>query len=141
MSAEIIQFGSPHPAIAQQMTGATRQRRAALTKEIVRFMFNGKLYQVELYGGDVQHFFEIRYRISGGGIQEMKHREWLRDPDYYSTRIDPEFVGAARRARASGQRDADIPFRERALAQLHKRRAKLVREVEMIDATIASMVN
>jgi hypothetical protein len=33
--------------------------------------------------------------------------------------------------------DADIPFRGHALAQLHKRRAKLVREVEMIEATIA----
>ena len=49
------------------------------------------------------------------------------------------FGHVVKRARASGRKDADIPFREAALAAFHKRRAKLISEVEKIDATLASM--
>jgi hypothetical protein len=41
--------------------------------------------------------------------------------------------------RSSGRKVDEIPFREAALAAFYKRRAKLISEVEQIDATIANM--
>ena len=41
--------------------------------------------------------------------------------------------------RSSGRKADEIPFREAALAAFYKRLAKLISEVEQIDATIASM--
>ena len=41
--------------------------------------------------------------------------------------------------RSSGRKVDEIPLREAALAAFYKRRAKLISEVEQIDATIANM--
>jgi hypothetical protein len=71
----------------------------------------------------------------------MKRPRWdCRFPRREYSYLDPAVVEAARRARACGWSDLDnTVYREAALAQLPRRRAKLVREVEMIEMTIASM--
>jgi hypothetical protein len=54
--------------------------------------------------------------------------------------LDVAAVNAARLALARGKSDVyETSYRESALASLQRRRAKLAREIEMIDATIASM--
>jgi hypothetical protein len=101
-------------------------------------MFGGWLYEVNFCGDDVEDAYAIQYRITAGGIQEMKRRHW-REGRYSWEDLDPALVEAAKSARASARKDVDIPFREAALAAFHKRRAKLISEVEKIDATLASM--
>jgi hypothetical protein len=83
----------------------------------------------------MQSVYAIHYRITAGGVQEMKRCYW----NERYTDLDPAMVQAARSARGSDRKDADIPFREAAIAAFHKRRAKLISEVEKIDATLASM--
>jgi hypothetical protein len=135
MTAEIIQFGKATAAVPRQSKPA-RRRHAPSTKEIFRFMFNDQLYEVE-FGGHVQRVFSIQYRISRDGVQEMR-----RHPGRHSSKSDEivQVINAARRIRAQGNSKIDeIPFREAAVAQLRKRQAKLVRELEQVEATIASM--
>lgn len=69
MSAEIIQFGKPQSltAAAKRYAKASRRR---VRRKTVRFALDGELYEVEFYGNAVRHVFAIRYRISGGGVQE-----------------------------------------------------------------------
>jgi hypothetical protein len=58
----------------------------------------------------------------------------------YSPRdVDPAVVAAALRARTSGGDDESVPFAERAIAQLRKRLARLIRTKEQVEAMIASM--
>jgi hypothetical protein len=139
MSAEIIQFGTPQSAtVRHRQLAATPQRRAPRISETVRIMFGGWLYEVKFCGDHVEDVNAIQYRITAGGVQEMKRRYWW-EGRYSRHDPDPAMIEAAKRARASGGKDADIPFREAALAAFHKRRAKLISDVENIDATLASM--
>jgi hypothetical protein len=162
MSAEIIPFGKPQPApvkrrgkvrdegevtigdmraalgrppTASEILGvldASQQRRARISEK-VRFMFGAGLYEVHFSGDSVQCIVAIQYRITANGVQEMKrYNGHLLD-------LDLAMVEAAKSARASGRKDAEIRFREAALAAFHKRRAKLINEIEKIDATLASM--
>jgi len=164
MSAEIIPFGKTQSAPvkrrrkvrdADEMTigdlraelgrrptasdireALDRQHPAERDSEAVRLMFGDQLYEVTFCGNDVQRVDAIQYRIGfDGDIQEMKYRHW--HPAHYSRDLDPAMEEAAKRARASGS--PEIPFREAALAAFKKRRAKLIGEVEKIDATIARM--
>jgi hypothetical protein len=80
----------------------------------------------------VQNVSTIQYRITSGGVQEMKRSRWYDD-------FDPEILDEAKSARASGRKDSEIPFSEAGLVAFKRRRTKLISEVEKIDATIASM--
>jgi hypothetical protein len=138
MTAEIIQFGKSQSAtVRRQVTSpaARQQRRAPRVSEKVRFAFEGDLYEANFSGNNMQSVYAIHYRITAGGVQEMKRCYW----NERYTDLDPAMVQAARSARGSDRKDADIPFREAAIAAFHKRRAKLISEVEKIDATLASM--
>jgi hypothetical protein len=101
-------------------------------------MFGGWLYEVKFCGDVVEGVNAIQYRITASGLQEMKRSHWW-EGCYSRHDPDPAMIEAAKRARASAGKDADIPFREAALAAFHKRRARLISEVEKIDATLASM--
>lgn len=69
----------------------------------------------------------------------MKRTRWYSECLSHGE-VDATIVEAAWRVRRTGHgSDVEAPFRERALAQLHRRHAKLVREVAMVEATIASM--
>ena len=101
-------------------------------------MFGGKLYEVAFCGNDVQRVNAIQYRIAfDGDIHEIKRPHWKERFPRFD--LDPALVSAARSARASSRKDAEIPFREAALAAFRERRAKLISEVEKIDETIARM--
>jgi len=159
MTAEIIQFGKPQSAtfrhqqlaatikqttrkrlagVEAQAAGQRPQRRAPRISETVRFMFGAGLYEVEFCDDHVEDVNAIKYRITAGGVQEMKRHHWW-EGCYCQHDLDPAMVQAARRARGSDGKAAELPFREAALAAFHKRRAKLISEVGKIDATLASM--
>jgi hypothetical protein len=118
--------------------GDGRARRAL--KKAVRFMFGEELYEVAFYGNVVDCVWAIRHGVTAGGVQEMRRPRWDRQYQdwHWSTPLDPAVVDAARLALESGE-SAVGDHREDALARLQQRRAKLAREIEMIDATIASM--
>jgi hypothetical protein len=101
-------------------------------------MFGAGLYEVEFRDDGVARVAAIQYRITAGGVQEMKRSHWW-EGCYSRPDLDPAMVQAARRARGSDGKAAELPFREAALAAFHKRRAKLISEVGKIDATLASM--
>jgi hypothetical protein len=144
MTAEIIQFGKPQSAAVRPRQHApvpsdkSVRSRAPRVSETVRFTFGSWLYEAKFCGDHVKEVNAIQYRITAGGVQEMKRSNWW-EGCYSRHDPDPAMIEAAKRARASGGKDADIPFREAALAAFHKRRAKLISEVEKIDATLASM--
>jgi hypothetical protein len=133
----IVEFGRV-PTTSEIREALDRRRPARRDSETVRVMFGSGLYEVEFCGNDVQRVIAIHYRIAfDGSVQETKLHHWS---EYRNRiKIDPAIVEAARSVRASGQKDDEIPFRKAALAAFHKRRAKLISEVEKIDATIASM--
>jgi hypothetical protein len=139
MSAQIIQFGKPRTDVTrQEAEQAQAQLPTPVVRETVRFMLNDDLYEVERRGGEVWRLSKIQYRITVRGVQEMKRHCWY--GSYRSPAdLDPVIVEAARRAQVNGRNVDDGAFRRVAVAQLQKRRAKLVRELEQVDATIASM--
>jgi hypothetical protein len=112
MSAEIIQFGKPqsatrpgrneaHDRAPDTTIGKRHLVNRRHKKASVRVMFDGELYEVVFYGDDVQVVYAIRYRISAGGVQEMKRSRW-QGGGYWSRDLNPALVKAAWRARASG---------------------------------------
>jgi hypothetical protein len=136
MSAQVIQFGN-----GKQLLPTKIRRRSRGFKKAVRLIFGEELYEVEFYGNLVERVSSVRYRTTRGGVQEMRRPRWRREYQHcdWQEPLDAALVNAARAAIVAGEPNADLPFREAALAQLHVRRAKLVREIEMIDATLASM--
>jgi hypothetical protein len=135
MTAAIIQFGN-----GKQLLPKKVRRRSRALKKAVRFMFGEELYEVAFYGNVVDCVWAIRLRVTAGGVQEMRSPRWDRryQDCHWSTPLDPAVVTAARLALESGETGVGN-YREDALARLQQRRAKLAREIEMIDATIASM--
>jgi hypothetical protein len=111
----------------------------ALSSETVRFMFGGELYEASFSADGVRDVKIIQYRIAASGVQEMKRTPRLNGYCQGLHDLDPAILVAAQSARGSARNDLDVPFREAALAALHKRRAKLLSFVEKIDAAIASM--
>jgi hypothetical protein len=136
MTATVIQFGN-----GKQLLPTKIRRRSRGLKKAVRFTFGEELYEVEFYGNLVERVSSVRYRTTRGGVQEMRRACWRREYQHcdWQRPLDPAVVNAARAAIAAGEPNADLPFREAAFAQLQLRRAKLVREIEMIEATLASM--
>lgn len=137
MSAEIIQFGKSQQSELKSVEQRSVQRRVMFDmksdtdKEVVRCTVDGKLYEVEFEGAAVRYVYAVFPRNFGGRIREMRRRCWFYRSDGV---IDPEIVSAARRAR--GQSTAEIT-REASIAQLRERHARLMREAEKVEATIA----
>ena len=133
MTAEIIQFGKPLSSPAQ--LGARRnesiQRRvkpeAESEFEAVRCTVDGKLYEVVFRGASVCDVSALHYRHRAGRgdhIETIRHR--------HRRELDPVIVEAARRARGRSGTE-----RETAIAQLRDRHARLLRQAEKVETTIA----
>jgi hypothetical protein len=129
---------APTRSELMEVVAVARRYEAPRITETVRFMFDGWLYEAGFCGDKIEDVKSVHYRITAGGVQELKSHAW-HNGRYSRFDITPAMAEAARSARGSDQKDADIPFREAALAAFHKRRAKLISEVEKIDATLASM--
>jgi hypothetical protein len=136
MSAEIIPIGTSKVLVRIKEGYEDRRKRKGVPA-VVRFMFDGAAYEAEYEGDELRRLFLIHYRIHddyGSGLKKMRRDAWRNSlPD------DPGVLAAARRARASGALADDTPAKRVALAELRKRHAELVRQVERVAAVIASM--
>jgi len=143
MSAEIIQFGKPKSVtIKGRVPNSSIGKRRTVGRRLgekasARFMFDGDLYHADFCGDEMVALFAVQYRISAGGVQEMKRSFWWRGNYGRFNPDPPKLAEAARSARAKGS--DDMMFRDAAITQLRERHAKLVSEVAKIEATIASM--
>jgi hypothetical protein len=139
VTAQIISFRA---AAGPPLAGKFRRYDRAV-KETARCLFEGDLYRVDFHDEAVRQIRSIRYRIANDGAQEMKRYCW--EPGSGRNTIDDataHAIASAARLVLAGGKVGDVddtPHREKAVASLHCRRAKLARQVEMIDATIASM--
>jgi hypothetical protein len=152
MSAEIIQFGRP------QSTSGRRKRppksvvadetpaRASFepTEEPdegdgvgVRCVVDGELYEVEFHGANVWSGSLVHNRNSGGRIEVIRRRIWSAHRQFCRRDLDPAVVEAARRARGRTVAETLRFNREASIKQLRDRYARLMRDAEKVEATIA----
>jgi hypothetical protein len=102
--------------------------------EAVRCTVDGRLYEVEFRGASVCYVFSVSYRNRDGRVDELRRRCWNAAYPWHYSSLDPAIVEAAKRARSRG--DAGVS-REAAIAQLRDRHARLLRQAEKVEATIA----
>jgi hypothetical protein len=146
MSAEIIQFGKAQSISAKSKPAAKKsvQRRVRYEpepepqREAVRCTVDDRLYEVEFYGKSVTRISAIHYRCNGrnGRIETLRYSHWYGSGWGRYGDPDPDIVEAARRARGQVSTGSD---REAAIAQLGARHARLMRDAEKVEATIASL--
>lgn len=147
MTAEIIQFGKPQPAgrktaastiVEQRVLQARRARPKPHELEAVRVEVEGRLYEVVFRGKSVDKVSAVHYCLDSrkGRIKTIRYGHWASYGHWNRHELNPAVVEAARRVR--GQ-DGTESNREMAIAQLRQRYARLMREAEKVQATIAIM--
>jgi hypothetical protein len=141
MSAEIIQFGKPQSISAKFKPSGRKSVRRRVRyepepepeREAVRCTVDDQLYEVEFYGKSVTRVSSIRYRRSGHNSDRIETLRYRCDGRYHCD----EIIEAARRVR--GQVSTESDRQAEIVAQLRARHARLTRDLEKVEATIASL--
>jgi hypothetical protein len=137
MTADVIRFPeSSRPATPRDVCLPQPQAPYAPRKnrrEVVRFTFHAKVYEVIFDNGEINRISHVCTRIQNGRVVEVRYGKLTSWRD-----SEPELVVAARAARRGPARTKYEECQEM-VAQLSNRRAELFKKIAEVEAMAAKL--